>query len=250
MKSAKWLVMFAALFAVALPGVNVASADDAAAGPTPFPQKDQDWPGKGVIRKFDFMVGERNAFWKQRNSDQGAVVFVGDSLTGGWKNLARDFPKLKVANRGLGGDVSRGVLFRFKEDVLDLNPKALVICIGNNDLTAMGKPADMLSNLADTLALADKERPGMPVVLCTIPPSANPKAPIKAGDRTAMNQGIRKIASERKNTYFCDLFAATANEDGSPKLECFAPDKLHLASPGYAKWIELLTPIFEKLNLK
>jgi lysophospholipase L1-like esterase len=250
MKSAKWLVMFAALFVAALAGVNVARADDAAAGPTPFPQKDQDWPGKGVIRKFDFMVGERNAFWKHRTSDQGAIVFVGDSLTGGWKNLAKDFPKLKVANRGLGGDVSRGVLWRFKEDVLDLNPKAVVICIGNNDLSAMGRPADMLSNLADTLALAEKERPGMPVVLCTIPPSANPKAPIKADDRKAMNQGILKMAADRKNTYACDLFAATANEGGSPKLECFAADKLHLAGPGYAKWVELLTPIFDKLNLK
>jgi len=97
-------------------------------------------------------------------------------------------PKLKVANRGLGGDVSRGVLWRFKEDVLDLNPKAIVICIGNNDLTASGKPADMLSNLADTVALADKAQPGIPIVLCTIPSSANPKAPVKAEDRKAMNE--------------------------------------------------------------
>jgi lysophospholipase L1-like esterase len=243
-------MIFAAVFVASLASRNTAVAADAAGGPTPFPEKDKDWPGKGVIRKFDFMVGERKAFWKHRTDDQGAVVFAGDSLTGGWKNLAKDFPKLKVANRGLGGDVSRGLLFRFKEDVLDLNPKAIVICIGNNDLTATGKPADMLSNLTDALAMVEKQRPEMPVVLCSIPPSANPKAPIKADDRKAMNEGIRKMASERKNTYFCDLFAATANEDGSPKLECFAADKLHLAGPGYAKWVELLTPIFGKLNLE
>src|SRR5690349_7275368 len=99
------------------------------------------------------MVGERKAFWAKREKEQGAVTFVGDSLTGGWKNLAKDFPKLKVANRGVGGDVSRGVLFRVKEDVLDLNPKAVVIEIGNNDLTAMGSAADMLSNLTDILAI-------------------------------------------------------------------------------------------------
>ena len=63
--------------------------------------------------------------------------FVGDSLTGGWKNLAKDFPKLKVANRGLGGDVSRGALFRFKEDALDLNPKAVVIEIGHRNAVGM-----------------------------------------------------------------------------------------------------------------
>jgi len=219
-------------------------------GPTPFPEQDADWPGKGVVRKFGFMVGERKAFWTQRKQDQGAVVFVGDSLTGGWKSLARDFPKLKVANRGLGGDVSRGVLWRFQEDVLDLNPKAVVICIGNNDLTAMGRPADMLSNLADTLAMGEAARPGMPVVLCSIPSSANPKAPVKADDRQAMNAGIRKLASEHKSTRFCDLFAATANADGSPKLAYFADDKLHLSDAGHAKWAELLTPIFVELKVQ
>jgi lysophospholipase L1-like esterase len=221
-------------------------------GPTSYPDPKNEalWPGKGPIRAFGFMVGERQAFWNNRQKDQGAVVFVGDSLTGGWKNLAKDFPKFKVANRGVGGDVSRGALFRFKEDALSLNPKAIVIEIGNNDLTAMGAPGDMLSNLADMLAIVEQERPGMPVVLCSIPPSANPQAPVKAEDRKTMNEGIRKMAFEHKNTYYCDLYTATANADGSPNLEYFATDKLHLNDAGHTRWAELLTPIFEKLNLQ
>ena len=220
-------------------------------GPTPYPDPKNTaaWPGKGPIRSFGFMVGERKAFWANRKKDHGAVVFVGDSLTGGWKNLAKDFPKLKVANRGVGGDVSRGVLFRFKEDVLDLEPQAVVIEIGNNDLTAAGAPADMLSNLADVVAMAEKARPDMPIVLCTIPPSAHPKAPVKAESRKAMNEGIRKTASQGKNTHVCDLYAALAEADGSPKLEYFADDRLHMNAAGHAKWAELLTPIFEKLKL-
>jgi len=224
---------------------------DSASGPIPYPNpsNEREWPGKGPIRSFDFMIGERKAFWAQRQKDQGAIVFVGDSLTGGWKSLAKDFPKFKVANRGLGGDTSRGALFRFKEDALDLNPKAMVIEIGNNDLTASGSPADMLSNLAAMLAMVEKERPGLPVVLCTIPPSANPKAPVKANDRQAMNDGIRKMASEHKNTHFCDLYTAAANADGSPNPDYFVADKLHLSDAGHARWAELLTPIFEKLKL-
>ena len=234
------------------PAESKPSATVSTDGPTPYPDPKNEaaWPGQGPIRSFDFMVGERKAFWANRQKDQGAVAFVGDSLTGGWKNLAKDFPKLKVANRGVGGDTSRGALFRFQQDVLDLNPKAVVIEIGNNDLTAMGAPADMLSNLADMVAMAEKEQPGMPVVICTIPPSANPKAPVKSESRQAMNQGVRKMASERKNTHFCDLYSALANADGSPKPEYFADDKLHMNDAGHAKWAELLTPIFEKLKIQ
>lgn len=217
---------------------------------TPYPDNEKDFPGKGPARKMGFMQGERDAFFKQRENDQGAVVFVGDSLTGGWKNLAKDFPNLKVANRGVGGDTSRNVLFRLKEDVLDLNPKALVIEIGNNDLTASGRPADMLSNLADMLAQSRKAHPDMPVILCTIPPSANPKAPVKSEDRKAMNEGIKKLAAENKNAHFCDLYTALAKEDGSPIPEYFAEDKLHLSPAGHKKWAQLLMPIFEKLQLK
>jgi lysophospholipase L1-like esterase len=219
-------------------------------GYVPYPTNDRDWPGKGPIRSMGFMVGERKAFVTQRQKDQGAIAFIGDSLTGGWKNLAKDLPKYKVANRGVGGDVSRGALFRIKEDALVLNPQALVIEIGNNDLTASGAPADMLSNLADMVAIAEKEKPGMPVILCSIPPSANPKAPVKASDRQAMNDGIRKIASEHKNTHFCDLYPAVVAADGGPKPEYFADDKLHLSDAGHVKWAELLTPIFEKLKLQ
>src|SRR5690242_2931605 len=77
-------------------------------GPTPYPAQTDEaaWPGKGPIRCFEWMVSNRASFWKQRDRDQGAVVFVGDSLTGGWKPavIAEKFPGLRVANRGIGGD--------------------------------------------------------------------------------------------------------------------------------------------------
>jgi lysophospholipase L1-like esterase len=59
-----------------------------------------------------------------------------------------------------------------------------------------------------------------------------------------------KMAAGHKNTRFCDLFTATANADGSPKLEYFAADKLHMSPAGHAKWAELLAPIFGELKLQ
>jgi len=224
-------------------------SDDSQSGPTPYPSKDSDWPGKGVIRKFNWMDGNRAAFWKGREAGQGSIVFAGDSLTGGWKEIGKAFPDLKVANRGIGGDTSRGLLFRFKEDVLDLNPKAIVINIGTNDLTALGKVDDSLSNISEMLAMAAAQCPKAPIVLCKVPPSENPKAPIKPSEKKALNDGVERLASGRKGVYVCDLFAAMSNPDGSQRVECFVADRLHLSSEGYARWTEAIRPLFEKAGL-
>jgi len=76
------------------------------------------------------------------------------------------------------------------------------------------------------------------------------KRPVEPDSRKAMKEGIRKMASEHKTTHFCDLYTALANEDGLPKPEYFAADKLHMNDAGHTKWAELLSPIFEKLKLQ
>jgi lysophospholipase L1-like esterase len=228
--------------------VSEGYGQDVARGPTPYPTADKDWPGKGPIRKFGWMDDNRKYFWTQRAKDQGAIVFAGDSLTGNWKDLAKAFPDWKVANRGIGGDTSRGLLFRFQEDVLDLNPKTIVLTIGTNDLTAIGKPADAASNINAMLDMVEKKDSALPVILCTTPPSDNPKAPVKLDQRLALNSEIRKLAASHKNVTLCDVYAGMANEDGSPKLENFGPDKLHLAKAGYDNWAALLMPILKKLS--
>lgn len=227
----------------------------AAEGPTPFPDpKDQAaWPGKGPIRVHPWMVDNRNYFWTQREKDQGAVVFCGDSLTEGFKKAPawKDaFGGLKLANRGIGGDVSRGLLFRFKEDVLDLNPKAIVMLIGVNDLSAHADPKALESNISDMIEMARKQNATVPIILCQMPPRDHPKAPTKPGALKDANERIAKLAEGKENMVVIDLFTAMADAEGNPVPEYFSKDKLHLAAPGYAKWAELLKPAFEKLSIQ
>src|SRR5215471_1248621 len=93
-------------------------------------------PGKGPIpswKPFPKLWAKRRAdFLAHRDQDKGAVVFLGDSITQGWNDLAQTFPDMKVANRGIGGDTTRGVWFRLQDDVLDLDPRAVVLLIGTN----------------------------------------------------------------------------------------------------------------------
>ena len=224
----------------------------AADGPTPYPdaKNESAWPGKGPIRQFGWMVDNRKYFWTQRANDQGAVVFVGDSLTGNWKSLAKSFPGLKVANRGIGGDTSRGVLFRFSEDVLDLKPRAIVLCTGTNDLSAHGDPANAESNLALMIEDARKQDPQVPIVLCTLPPRDNPKAPMKPGAYDELNARIVKLAAGKERIVLVDLAKILATADGKFAAENFSEDRLHIAEPGYEKWAAAVKAAFEKLGIK
>lgn len=210
-------------------------------GPTPYPASERDWPGVGVVRVFPWMVQNREHFWTKRAQKQGAIVFIGDSLVGNWRTLEGAFPGMKIANRGIGGDVSRGVLFRFQEDVLDLQPTGVVILVGTNDLSAHGATVDVASNLAAVIAMAKKYNPAMPVVVCTVPPRANPKAPIRPGSLAELNVHIRSLASEHVKVL--DLFTLFSTPAGEPEPEYFKPDLLHLDARGYEKFRDAIQPL-------
>lgn len=243
----KFSFLLCPLLLAVLSAVPLIAAD----GPTPYPDAKAEaaWPGTGPIRVFNWMVDNRAWFWTQRSQSQGAVVFVGDSLTGNWKDLATNFPGMKIANRGIGGDVSRGLLFRFKEDALDLKPKALVICIGSNDLSCHADPGVVIANLTTIFSQARAQDPTMPIVLCQIPPRDSATAPTKPGAHAELNKRLIAFGVGKEHLIVIDLFTPLAGPDGKPIAECFAADRLHLAGPGYAKWATALKPAFEQLGI-
>ena len=117
-----------------------------------LPETDTDLPGYGPIRRepwFRQLWQERRNRWAQQvQQDQQAVVFLGDSITQLWgDDLGGSFPGMKVANRGISGDTTRGVLIRLDEDVVRLHPSAVVLLIGTNDLEEHGYPEHAAENL-------------------------------------------------------------------------------------------------------
>jgi lysophospholipase L1-like esterase len=234
-------------------GLVLASPLRAEEGPTPYPDKQDKsaWPGGGPIQVFEWMPKRRAAFWEQRKSDRGAVVFMGDSLTDGWGDrLKQEFSRMKVANRGIGGEVSRGILFRLQEDVLDLDPEAMVLCIGTNDLSARAEPAVIAQNIELILDKARQAKPEMPIVLCTVPPRDASKWPIDPSALKDLNARIVQLAAGKENLEVLDLVAVLATPDGQLKEACFSDDRLHLAGPGYEAWAEAIRPVFKKLKVR
>src|SRR6185503_17490626 len=117
-----------------------------------IPATDDGLPGAGPIRRYDWFQKhwqkQRMAWAFRTDADKGALVFLGDSITEGWGDkLAPAFAGVKVANRGISGDTTRGVLIRLKEDVLALEPAGVVLLIGTNDLEEKAEPEVIAANL-------------------------------------------------------------------------------------------------------
>jgi lysophospholipase L1-like esterase len=209
-------------------------------------------PGRGPASKWPGLPPTYNRrqaeFAKAAPNDHGAVVFLGDSITQGWKSLAQDFSDLKVANRGISGDTTRGVLYRLDDDVLSLEPKAVVILIGTNDVGAGADPADIAYNINLMLKQMRKKYPHMPIIVCEVMPSSE-KQHRPAATIEALNKLISKEVRGHSHEYLCDTWSMFAQPDGDAPQAIFH-DLLHPNADGYAKWTAALKPIFVKANVQ
>ena len=211
-----------------------------------IPATDKGLPGEGPIRRYQWFKNlwekKRTGWAKQVKQDQGALVFLGDSITQGWgDNFRGHFKGVKVANRGISGDTTRGVLIRLKEDVLSLNPKSVVILIGTNDLEEKATPEVIAGNLKLIIAALKKHNAKMPIILCnTFPSSATKRRP--ADQIKKINQLYFAAVKGDPQIIVLDTWMLFADAKGDAKKPEF-PDLLHPNQIGYDKWAAALRPL-------
>jgi len=179
------------------------------------------------------------------------VVFFGDSITDIWK-LENYFPGKPYVNRGISGQTTPQMLLRFRQDVIDLKPRAVVILAGTNDIAGNTGPMrneDIEANLATMAELAKAH--GIPVVFASILPVHNYTA--KSQDFFAQRPGARilqvnrwlKAYCEKKGIVYLDYFSAVVDDKGLLKKE-LAEDGLHPNDAGY----KIMAPLAEKAIAK
>ena len=195
----------------------------AASVPSRFqlPATDDGLPGAGPIRRNDWFqklwVDKRTQWETQQARDQGAIVFLGDSITQGWgKALDQLFLGLKVANRGISGDTTRGVLIRLQEDVIALHPRAVVLLIGTNDLEESAAPETIVENLKLILAALKEHNAAMPVVLCNVFPSSETKQR-PAAQIKKINQLYFAAIKDQPQVTVLDTWSLFADAKGDAK---------------------------------
>jgi acyl-CoA thioesterase I len=164
------------------------------------------------------------------------VVFIGDSITEGWK-LDKAFPGRPYVNRGISGQTSSQILVRFRQDAIDLDPKVVVILAGTNDLAENTGPATLPQiegNLASMAELARANHIG--VVLSSVLPCVHywwhPQLPNPAARIAALNQWLQAYAG-REHYVYVNYYAAMKDADGGLPHD-LSPDGVHPSAAGYA----------------
>ncbi len=230
-------------------GKTVENCGDAAALQKTVDTQDarlRDWPWLGRYR-------EANASLRAPSKDELRVVFMGDSITDAWQEppFGGFFPGKPYVDRGIGGQTTPQMLVRFRDDVIALQPKVVVILAGTNDIAGNTGPLTLEEtegNLASMSELAHVH--GIRVVLSSLTPvadltNAEGKKIVQTIRRPpekilALNEWIKKYAAEQGDVYL-DYFPAMVDENGFLKRG-LTDDGLHPNAAGYA----VMAPLAEK----
>lgn len=177
------------------------------------------------------------------------VVFMGNSITDGWWNTdSLFFQNNRYIGRGIGGQTTAQMLVRFRADVIDLQPKAVVILAGTNDIAQNNgyiAPENILGNIISMAELAKANN--IDVVLCSILPAYEygwRKGLEPANKIIALNKMIKEYA-DRHNLTYVDYHSALKDaRNGLP--EKYSKDGVHPTMEGYKIMERLISEALEK----
>jgi lysophospholipase L1-like esterase len=205
----------------------------------------RDWPNLARYR-------EANRSLTAAAGNTARVVFMGDSITDAWQQprYGGFFPGKPYVDRGISGQTTPQMLLRFRRDVIDLEPKAVVILGGTNDLagnTGAMTDDEIQGNIASMSELAHAH--DIRVVLASVTPVsayhvATPAGVPQTTSRPmariqALNNWIKTFAAAHGDVYL-DYFSSMTDQSGLLRAE-LSEDDLHPNAKGYA----IMAPLAE-----
>lgn len=183
------------------------------------------------------------------------VVLMGNSITDGWPHTRPEFFKSnKLIGRGIGGQTSYQFLLRFREDVINLQPKVVVINYGTNDIAENTGPYNEDLTFGNVLSMVELARYHKCKVILTscLPAGAfgwRPSITDSMDKIRSLNARVKAYAEANKIPYV-DYFSAMLNEDGTAMNPEMANDNpgVHPNAKGYEVMESLLLPVIKKLR--
>src|SRR5690348_14498033 len=186
-----------------------------------------------------------NAALKPPASGENRVVFMGNSITEAWaKYFPAMFPNKPYIGRGISGQTTPQMLVRFRQDVIALNPRVVVLLAGTNDIAGNTGPSTLEMIEDNITSMAELARAnGIAVVLCSVLPAydfAWKKGLAPAQKIVTLNAWIKRYAASHGAAYV-DYHSALADERQGLKA-AFSPDGVHPNEAGY----RIMAPLVEK----
>jgi lysophospholipase L1-like esterase len=218
---------------------------------TGFPGLDQYRASRLAIYTDDFgelkRYREDDAALAPPAAGENRAVFIGDSITDYWK-LADYFPGKPYVNRGIDGQTTPQMLMRFRQDVIDLHPKALVVLAGTNDVagvTGRTRDEDIEANYASMAELARTHN--IRVIFSSLLPvynyteNAKESFALRPAERIlALNRWLKDYCAKNGFVYL-DYFSALVDDRGMMR-RALSDDGLHPNAAGY----KVMAPLAEK----
>ena len=184
---------------------------------------------------------QRTAQFAKEPVVTGRIIFLGNSITemGNWRKATND---TTVINRGIGGDITYGVLKRLK-DVTDRQPSKLFILLGINDIGKDIPDAVIADNYLKIVKEVHAKCPQTKIYVESILP-LNPKMPNfpqhydKEEHVLSVNK-LLKANAQTGNYTFVDIFHLFVDGEGRLKSQ-YSYEGLHLKPDAYVIWVDYL----------
>jgi lysophospholipase L1-like esterase len=202
----------------------------------------QDWPN---LNKYQ----NENTNLEPAAAGQKRIVFMGDSITEFWATINPEyFSDKPYINRGISGQTTPQMLVRFRADVIDLKPIAVVILAGINDIAGNTGPAtlDMIKNNIFSMAELAKVNQ-IKVILCSILPALDfPwKSNRNPAEKIIALNTLLKNYADANGILYLDYYSAMVDERKG-LLASYSNDGVHPNKAGY----QVMAPLAEEAITK
>lgn len=177
------------------------------------------------------------------------VVFMGDSITEGWKDKRPGFFTPGRVDRGISGQTTSQMVLRMISDVVALRPRAMHLMAGTNDIAGNTGPMTAQMTLNNIRAMSDiARRNGIHVILASIPPAAN--FPWRPGLETRkpiadINRSLKNFAAQNGATWV-DYHSVLDDGTGAMKPG-LAGDGVHPTEAGYDAMATVIEPVLRRV---
>jgi lysophospholipase L1-like esterase len=182
------------------------------------------------------------------------VLFMGDSITDFWRNaegpfagkpvLDKHFGQWKVANFGIAGDTTQGVLYRLQNgEGQGFSPRAIMLMIGTNN-TARNSAAEIAEGIGAVVLELERDFPQAKILLLGVFPRGRPGDPVRA-TIAEINRTIAKL-DDGQRVHYLDIGAKFLAADGTIPADVMS-DLLHPSAKGYEIWAQAVKEPLTKL---